>query len=165
MPRPGYDVLVKDLVPASGPSTSANCPQCGLALQLRLFSGAGLEVCCPCTAVLLKQSDLARVLDSVTARALGNIDPDAELIALPQRTSIPACPHCHGLMEKADYCAARLVFFDRCNSCELLWVARDQLEAMALIWARMEGRRARTKAKLADDLAVMDALFYVHSNQ
>jgi len=104
------------------------------------------------------------VLESVTARAVGNIDPDAELIALPYRTSIAACPHCHGLMEKADYCAAKLVFFDRCNSCQLLWVARDQFEAMALIWARMEGRRARTTAKLADDLDLMDALFYAHSN-
>ncbi len=104
------------------------------------------------------------MLDSVTARAVGSIDPDAALIALPHRTSIAACPHCRGLMEKADYCAAKLVFFDRCNSCELLWVARDQLETMALIWARMEGRRARTKAKLADDLALMDALFYVRAN-
>ena len=162
----GYDVLMKEggLVPGSGPFTSSHCPQCGLALELRIFSGAELEVCCSCTSALLKQSDLARVLDSVTARAVGNVDPDAELIALPHRTNIAACPRCHGLMEKADYCAAKLVFFDRCNSCELLWVARDQLEAMALIWARMEGRRARTKAKLADDLALMDALFYSHSN-
>jgi Zn-finger nucleic acid-binding protein len=120
------------------------------------------EVCCPCTSALLKQPDLARVLDSVTVRAVGNIDPDAELIAPPHRTNIAACPHCHELMEKADYCAAKLVFFDRCISCELLWVTRDQLEAMALLWARMDARRARTKAKLADDLAVMDALFYVH---
>jgi hypothetical protein len=112
---------------------------------------------------LLKQSDLARVLDSVTMNAVGKIDPDAELISPPHRKGVAACPHCHELMEKADYCAAKLVFFDRCDSCQLLWVARDQLEAMALIWARMEGRRSRTKARLADDLALMDALFYVQN--
>jgi hypothetical protein len=45
-------------------------------------------------------------------------------------------------MDRDDYCGARLVFFDRCNSCALLWFDADELGAMSMMWARMNSRQA-----------------------
>ena len=60
-------------------------------------------------------------------------------------------------MEKADYCGAKLVFFDRCNRCALLWIGSEELGAMSLMWARMEKRIARTRAQTEEHLAGMSA--------
>ena len=49
-------------------------------------------------------------------------------------------------MERDDYCAAGLVFFDRCTACALLWFDADELGAMSLMWARMNARQAREEA-------------------
>lgn len=91
-------------------------------------------------------------------------DPDAQIPTLRDRSGNATCPFCHEPMEKGDYCAAKIVFFDRCEACAVLWVGRDELVAMSRIWARMEGRSARTKAQLAEDLAVLDAIFFAHVN-
>ena len=61
-------------------------------------------------------------------------------------------------MEKADYCGAKLVFFDRCNRCALLWIGSEELGAMSLMWARMEKRIARTRAQTEEHLAGMTTL-------
>jgi hypothetical protein len=68
-------------------------------------------------------------------------------------------------MEKADYCEAKLVFFDRCESCGWLWVGSNELAAMSFMWARMEKRSARTRARIAEDLALMNLLWFAHSSR
>ncbi len=100
----------------------------------------------------------------MNAGAVGEHDPDAQLATLPDRTGGATCPLCHELMERGDYCGAKVAFFDRCEPCAVLWVGRDELTAMSRIWVRMEERSARTKAQLAEDLALMDAIFYAHVN-
>ena len=65
-------------------------------------------------------------------------------------------------MEKADYCEAKLVFFDRCEFCDRLWVGSNELAAMSFMWARMEKRSARTRARIAEDLALMELLWFAH---
>jgi hypothetical protein len=61
-------------------------------------------------------------------------------------------------MEKADYCGAKLVFFDRCNRCALLWIGSEELGAMSLMWARMEKRIARARSQSEENLAGMSKL-------
>lgn len=67
-------------------------------------------------------------------------------------------------MQKADYCEAKLVVFERCETCARVWVGSDELAAMAVMWARMEKRAARTRERLAEDLALMDLLWFAHAN-
>ncbi|HXU62478.1 MAG TPA: hypothetical protein VN962_12295 [Polyangia bacterium] len=75
-----------------------------------------------------------------------------------------ACSFCRRAMEKADYCEAKLVFFERCQSCARIWVGSNELAAMAVMWARMDKRAARTRQRSAEDLALMDLLWFAQSN-
>ena len=61
------------------------------------------------------------------------MNADAALLALPDRTGQMPCAGCGGRMEKADYCGAKLVFFDRCNPCGLLGIGSEELGAMSLV--------------------------------
>jgi Zn-finger nucleic acid-binding protein len=139
------------------------CPHCGAALERRGAAGIGVDGCKACQSLLINQVDLPRLLDILSAGVVGD-DPFAELPSLPDRSGDATCPFCQGLMEKGDYCGAKIVFFDRCEPCAALWIGRDELAAMSRIWNRMEQRSARTKAQLAEDLALMDAIFYAHVN-
>ncbi len=107
--------------------------------------------------MLVKQSALMPALEALSADVLESFDPDAPLLALPDRAGQTACPGCHAAMEKADYCGAKLVFFDRCNRCALLWIGSEELGAMSLMWARMEKRIARARAQTEEHLAGMSA--------
>ncbi len=65
-------------------------------------------------------------------------------------------------MERDDYCAAGVVLFDRCTRCAVLWFDADELGAMALMWARMNERRARDQAAAREagtTVIVIDRLF------
>lgn len=66
-------------------------------------------------------------LEALSADILESFDPDAPLLALPDRAGQTACPGCRAAMERADYCGAKLVFFDRCNRCALLWIGNEEL--------------------------------------
>ena len=141
----------------SDPATRRPCPRCGAALAGRAIGGVGLEACESCNALLVKQSALMPALEALSADLLESFDPDAPLLALPDRAGQTACPGCGAAMEKADYCGAKLVFFDRCNRCALLWIGSEELGAMSLMWARMEKRIARTRAQTEEHLAGMTA--------
>ena len=108
--------------------------------------------------MLVKQSALMPALEALSADVLEGFDPDAPLLALPDRTGQTACPACRAAMEKADYCGAKLVFFDRCNRCALLWIGSEELGAMSLMWARMEKRIARARSQTEENLAGMSKL-------
>jgi Zn-finger nucleic acid-binding protein len=142
----------------SVPAVSVPCPRCGQTLGGRAIRGVGLEACGSCNALLVKQSALMPALEALSADILESVDPDAPLLALPDRAEQTACPGCGAAMEKADYCGARLVFFERCNRCALLWIGSEELGAMSLMWARMEKRIARTRAQTEENLAGMTAL-------
>ncbi len=133
------------------------CPRCGQTLGGRAIRGVGLEACDSCNALLVKQSALMPALEALSADVLESFDPDAPLLALPDRSGQTPCPGCRAAMEKADYCGARLVFFDRCNRCALLWIGSEELGAMSLMWARMEKRIARARAQTEEHLAGMSA--------
>ena len=138
------------------PTVGGPCPRCAQRLGGRAIRGVGLEACETCNALLVKQSALMPALEALSADVLESFDPDAPLLALPDRAGQTACPGCGGAMEKADYCGAKLVFFDRCNRCALLWIGNEELGAMSLMWARMEKRIARARSQTEENLAGMN---------
>jgi Zn-finger nucleic acid-binding protein len=142
----------------SGSAVGGPCPRCAQPLGGRAIRGVGLESCESCNALLVKQSALMPALEALSADVLEGFDPDAPLLALPDRSGQTACPGCQAAMEKADYCGAKLVFFDRCNRCALLWIGNEELGAMSLMWARMEKRIARARAQTEENLAGMTKL-------
>ncbi|HEY4395544.1 MAG TPA: hypothetical protein VGP64_15850 [Polyangia bacterium] len=142
----------------SGSGTAANgtCTRCGKALGGREIGGVGLEACEACNTLLVKQAALMPALEALSAPVLESFDADAQIQALPDRTGAAPCPGCGRAMEKSDYCGARLVFFDRCNRCNLMWIGNEELGAMSLMWARMEKRIARTRAQTEENLSGMN---------
>jgi Zn-finger nucleic acid-binding protein len=143
---------------ASASTVAGSCPQCVGPLEGRQAGGAQMSACGRCQVLLVKQSALMPALEALSDEVLPSFDADAVLPALPDRTEQCACPGCGAKMEKADYCGAKLVFFDRCNRCALLWIGSEELGAMSLMWARMEKRLARTRAQSEENLSGMDAL-------
>jgi Zn-finger nucleic acid-binding protein len=143
----------------SGSGTAANgtCTRCGKPLGGREIGGVGLEACDTCNTLLVKQAALMPALEALSAPVLESFDADAKIEALPDRTGAAPCPGCGRAMEKSDYCGAKLVFFDRCNRCNLMWIGNEELGAMSLMWARMEKRIARTRAQTEENLAGMSA--------
>ena len=141
------------------PSTSDGiCTRCSGPLEGRRLGTAQMSACERCQLLVIKQSALMPALEALSADLLPSFDADAALHALPDRSGQMPCPGCGGRMERADYCGAKLVFFDRCNSCGLLGIGSEELGAMSLMWARMEKRLARTRAQSEEDLSGMDAL-------
>ena len=140
----------------SVPHTEFLCPRCKQALQSREVGGIALEGCPTCGGLLISLTKLNGLLEATSVELLKSFDPDTELKPLPNETGATACPSCGRTMESADYCGAKLVYFDRCNRCSLLWLGSEGLGAMTLMWARMEARGARTKAQHAEELSVMD---------
>jgi Zn-finger nucleic acid-binding protein len=141
----------------SGAASSSTCARCGQVLSGRAIRDVVVDACEACDALLVKQSALMPALEALSADVLESFDADAPLQALPDRTAGVPCPACNGAMEKADYCGAKLVYFDRCNRCGLLWIGNEELGAMSLMWARMEKRIARVRALTEENLSGMSA--------
>jgi len=123
-----------------------------------------IDVCSRCRFVALGQTNLPNLLENLSAEIERRLDPDVCLARLPDRVGGAACPFCGRAMEKADYCEAKLVFFERCEPCARILVGSNELAAMAVMWAQMEKRAARTRERLADDLALMDLLWFAQAN-
>lgn len=140
------------------------CPRCHDPLERRQLWDLGIDVCRSCRFVALAQTDLSSLLENLSAEIERRLDPDVCLAPSPDRASGAACPGCRRVMERADYCEAKLVFFERCDPCGRLWIGSNELAAMSAMWARMEKRAARTRDRLADDLALMDLLWFARSN-
>jgi Zn-finger nucleic acid-binding protein len=142
----------------TGTAPSSVCTRCGKPLGGREISGVRLEACEACGVLLLKQSTLMPALEALSAGVLESFDADTKLEPLADRTGTAPCPGCGLAMEKSDYCGAKLVYFDRCNRCNLMWIGSEELGAMSLMWARMEKRIARTRAQTEENLSGMERL-------
>ena len=123
-----------------------NCPRCQQPLGPIQHRGVQLEGCKTCQGTLVPLASLTPLLDATSLDLLASFDPDTALDPVPVTADELGCPKCARTMEVADYCAARLVSFDRCNRCNLLWVGPEELGTMTLMWARMEKRAAQLKA-------------------
>ncbi|HMF40494.1 MAG TPA: zf-TFIIB domain-containing protein [Polyangia bacterium] len=123
---------------ADGAAPSA-CPRCRQPLERAELRKVPVEACKGCKGTFVAQIDLTRLLESLSA-ALHSFDPEAEIEKVADANDRIDCPRCAKPMDRDDYCAAGVVFFDRCNSCQRLWFDADELGAMALLWGRMNAR-------------------------
>jgi len=139
-------------------SAGFGCPHGDGPLGGREVRGVAVEACDKCNSSLVTQTRLTPLLEALSVDLLVTFNPDAELKPLPERPGTTACPSCHKPMERSDYCGAKLVWFDRCNACALLWLASEELGVMSLMWARMEARLARIQAQNRESLSGMDIL-------
>lgn len=142
----------------ASPTLGLGCPRCKEVLGPIRHRGLELEGCSACKATLVPQSKLTPLLEATSVDLLASFDPDTKLDAVDRKAGTLTCPGCAKAMEIGDYCSARLVFFDRCNRCNLLWIGAEELGAMTLMWARMESRAALLKAaseELDEELAAL----------
>ena len=122
------------------------CPRCKQPLERGTLRESTVDACKSCKGTLLGQNDLIKTLESLSGPLLKGLDPDGKLEAAKDPSPRLDCPKCERRMERDDYCAAGVVLFDRCAGCAVLWFDADELGAMALMWARMNERRARDQA-------------------
>jgi Zn-finger nucleic acid-binding protein len=127
-------------------ATPHACPRCKQALEPATMRRIPIEACKGCKGTLVAQGRLMELLDELSAPLLRSFDIDAKIEATNDPDGRLDCPRCGNQMDRDDYCQARLVFFDRCTPCALLWFDADELGAMTLMWARMNGRLAREEA-------------------
>jgi Zn-finger nucleic acid-binding protein len=135
-----------------------NCPRCQQSLGPIQHRGVRLDGCKGCRGTLVPIPSLTPLLEATSVDLLASFDPDTALEAVAVSGDDIGCPKCGRAMELADYCGARLVSFDRCNRCSVLWVGPEELGTMTLMWARMEKRAARLKAASDEFAAELDAL-------
>jgi Zn-finger nucleic acid-binding protein len=138
--------------------SAGRCPRCAEPLAPRDLQGVTLQSCIKCAGNLVASRELTRVLESMSAHLLKSFDPDVEIQARKNTARAIDCPACAGAMSRDDYCAAGVVSFDRCDACDQLWLDPDELGTMALMWARMDSRIARQKARDEQDLRDADLL-------
>jgi Zn-finger nucleic acid-binding protein len=131
---------------AAGTAVPHTCPRCRTPLEPATLRQIPVEACKSCKGTLLAQGRLSELLDELSTPLLRSFDIDAKLEATNDPNGRVDCPRCEKQMDRDDYCAAGLVFFDRCTPCALLWLDADELGAMTLMWARMNGRQAREQA-------------------
>ena len=127
-------------------SVAEACPRCQQALTRGQLRQIPVAACQPCKGTLIAQLDLPRLLEALSVSLLRSFDLDANLEGGQDQSPRIACPRCAHPMDRDDYCAARLVFFDRCNRCSLLWFDSDDLGGMALMWARMNASQRDVQA-------------------
>jgi Zn-finger nucleic acid-binding protein len=131
------------------------CPRCNGGLQGASPGGVAVQVCGACHGTLLGQVALTPLLEALSAGLLERFDPDAKLASAPAGDLRTDCPRCRRVMDRDDYCAAGLVHFDRCNACRLLWIEKDALGTMTMMWARMNVRAAERRAHQRDASTAM----------
>jgi Zn-finger nucleic acid-binding protein len=137
---------------------SPQCPRCAEPLAHVELKGVGVQSCRKCAGTLLAPPRLGAVLEAMSDEVLEAFDPETKLEPLADRGAGLSCPRCQRPMTNDDYCGARLVTFDRCEPCALLWVDADELGTMTLMWARMEARHAKRVAETGQMMSAMDAL-------
>jgi Zn-finger nucleic acid-binding protein len=120
--------------------------------------GVGVSACAKCHGTRLTPPQLHRLLEAMSAELLKSFDPDTGIDRLNEASAHLPCPTCARPMVSGDYCGARLVFFDRCDRCGLLWVNADELGTMSLMWTRMDARQSRSHAQMQELLSGTDGL-------
>jgi Zn-finger nucleic acid-binding protein len=136
------------------------CPRCNGELEAVAPKGVEVLSCPKCHGTLLADGQLPLLLEAMSAELLQSFNPDAKLAAVPDRSGAIVCPVCKRAMVTDDYCGAHLVFFDRCEASDHLWLDAEELGTMSLMWARMDARHTRDVATTAAMTA--EAARFVH---
>ena len=122
---------------------STLCPRCtGRILSERNVQGVAISACEACGGLLVPQPRLVPLLRAMT----GDLDIAAEAEIPPAPKSDPAgpCPRCGSQMQGFGYMGMKLATLDRCEPCGLLWIDANELDTVAMLFARTE-RRSRDR--------------------
>ena len=104
------------------------CPRCRTNLRTTALEGVTVLVCAGCKGTLVGQPGLATLLQAMSGPLLATCNPDRALEKVPDPGPGLRCPNCEDEMAHDDYCAAGLVFFDRCDICAFIWLDGGELE-------------------------------------
>jgi hypothetical protein len=113
-------------------------------------------MCEKCHCLIIRQPDLAHLLETLAGALTKTFDPDMRLASVMHARPATACPNCKKEMDQGDYCDAGIVGFERCETCNLLLLDADQLGSMTLMWARMDARLDREQALNRERLKELD---------
>ncbi len=136
--RPRPIIINDEPVP---PASPFSCPKCRQPLIDEEYEGAAVERCTFCEGVLVGKGCLPRI---IIREEKGFTDRIKKMAALTQedglrrmRDKVKAgapsylkCPKCSQDMLRNFYTMAYLVEVDRCDTCNLIWLDKDELEIL-----------------------------------
>lgn len=133
----------------SGPDKSGeklNCPHCRTALEEIIYEGAPVYKCSYCGGVLAGQNKVRSILiredkefSPEVMRLAHNIIASREKIQYyrakePQLPWIINCPKCQQKMHRHFFVYSYPVEIDQCNTCEVYWLDKDELEILQYLY-------------------------------
>ena len=111
------------------------------------FAGVPLDMCDTCMGALVKQRDLVRLLDGMSAALAKEMSFDHEIEPVVDHAGKVDCPGCGKHMDTFGYMESTVVYADRCSSCWLIWTDPDEIGAMAVLYARTNHRTGIRQAE------------------
>lgn len=135
-PRP--IIIGNEMMP---PASSFGCPKCRQPLNDEEYEGATVHRCVFCEGVLVEKDRLPRI---IIREEKGFNDRIKKMAALTQEdglrrmrnkakagvSSYLKCPRCGQDMIRNFYTLVYLVEVDRCDTCNLIWFDKDELEIL-----------------------------------
>jgi Zn-finger nucleic acid-binding protein len=137
-PRP-IIINIETMLPGSG--SPVNCPKCAQPLIDEEYEGVAVRRCTFCEGILIEKGRIPRI---IIREEKGFADRIKKMAALTQgdglrrmrdkvktaAISYLKCPKCGQDMLRNFYTAAYLVEVDRCDTCNLIWFDKDELEVL-----------------------------------
>jgi membrane associated rhomboid family serine protease/DNA-directed RNA polymerase subunit M/transcription elongation factor TFIIS len=116
------------------------CPTCREPLERRDSNSEQYQTCPRCGGLLAKGPTIARIAKNkaknLTPKKATILSPvEAKNIYTLDETTIP-CPKCSSPMKKINYMYDSNVFADKCPSCNLIWLEKDEMELLAQHFTR-----------------------------
>jgi Zn-finger nucleic acid-binding protein len=126
------------------------CGRCGGGLEGGDFGGVQFKRCLGCQGLLVEQPVFVRLLDRLTETLGEHIGVDGPIPPVLSDVKPVPCPACSSVMERFGYMETRTVFLDRCRTCKLLWVDREELQTAVMMHARTTHRADAQKTALIE---------------
>lgn len=123
-----------------------NCPHCRTPLEEISYEGAPIYKCSYCNGVLAGQSKIRSILiredkefSPEIVRLAHNIVASREKIQYyrakdPQLPWVINCPQCQKKMHRHFFVYSYPVEIDQCNTCEVYWLDKDELEILQYLY-------------------------------
>ena len=112
-------------------TTAYRCPRCEIQLRRQDIDGVTIEYCTKCNGLCLDSGEL----DQLAAQTAGSVEystiSDDSLQNDDGRPEIN-CPKCEATakMRKVEFLHHTDIVLDRCDSCGVLWLDTNELEAI-----------------------------------
>jgi len=96
---------------------------------------------------LVRQRDLIRLLDAMSAALAKEMSFDHEIEPVIDHAGKADCPQCGQHMNTFGYMESNLVYVDRCTGCWLIWTDPEEIGVMAIMYARTHYRSGQRQAE------------------